>query len=132
MVGGNQILSTQKADSKNDKLNTKYLSILLWSRKKDEKDSLCRDICLLHIDFLSDWTEAKFKHQKSSPIPLYTSLPIYIGGRIPLKDFSGLPDKRIRINIAKGTTDPRVDFRSKVPHKSWSNFNFGILIKHYL
>ena len=34
------------------------------------------------------------------------------------------------LNIAKGTTDPRVEFISQVPHKSWSNFNFGISIKH--
>ena len=33
-------------------------------------------------------------------------------------------------NIAKGTTDPRVEFISQVPHKSWPNFNFGISIKH--
>ena len=35
-------------------------------------------------------------------------------------------------NIAKGTTDPRNEFISQVPHKSWSNFNFRILIMDWL
>ena len=30
------------------------------------------------------------------------------------------------INITKGTTDPRVEFISQVPHKSWSNFNLNL------
>ena len=38
----------------------------------------------------------------------------------------------IYTNIAKGTTDPRVEFISQVQHKSQSNFIFRILTKHQL
>ena len=35
----------------------------------------------------------------------------------------------IRSNIAKSTTDPRVEFISQVPKKSWSNFNWALTLK---
>ena len=45
--------------------------------------------------------------------------------------------RRIIVNIAKGTTDPRVEFilpksYCKFKHKSWSNFIFRILTRHQL
>ena len=52
-----------------------------------------------------------------------------------------LPRGRIYWNIAKGTTDPRVEFifpkkptgsYHKFKHKFWSNFIFKISIKHFL
>ena len=58
MVSEIQILSTKYADSNNSKIKHKIpfnLPLIRFKPKsKMKKKSLCRDICLLHIDFLRD------------------------------------------------------------------------------
>ena len=51
------------------------------------------------------------------------------GGLLETQPLNLFKPRYQKKNIAKGTTDPRVEFISQV-HKSWSNYNFRILIKH--